>query len=74
MNLERKFFSTPYSEGYNFSNFRRTVYRDEKWKELKKIEVSGRKNQSCREFDWDHFYVLCIELGGNIFLAPNGET
>ena len=35
-----------------------TVHR-----KFEKIEVPGRKNQSCREFDGDHFYILDIEFG-----------
>ena len=34
---------------------------------LKNFEVPGRKNQSCREFDGDHFYILDIEFGRKKF-------
>ena len=31
------------------------------------IEVSGRKNQSCRELIGDHFHILIIKFVGKIF-------
>ena len=37
-----------------------------------KNEVLERKNQSCREFDGDHFNVFNIEFGGQNFLPPAG--
>ena len=36
---------------------------------LKNFEVPGRKNQSCREFDGYHFYVLDIEFGRHFLLS-----
>ena len=32
-----------------------------------KIEVPGRKNQSCRELYGDHFHILIIKFVGKIF-------
>ena len=37
------------------------------------IEVHGGKNQSCREFDWDHFYILDIEFKKIHFLTQHLE-
>ena len=48
--------------GYVFStkNTQWTVHR-----ELKKMKFKDQKNQSCREFHGDHFYILDIEFGRN---------
>ena len=34
---------------------------------FQKIEVPRGKNQSCREFDGDHLYILDIEFGRKKF-------
>ena len=36
-------------------------------KKQKKFQVSVRKNQSCREFNGNHFYILHIEFGEKYF-------
>ena len=38
---------------------------------IEKIEVPGRKNQSFREFDGDHFYILDVEFGRKFFSLSN---
>ena len=35
-----------------------------------KFEVSGGKNQCCRELGGDHFYILNNEFGGIFFDTP----
>ena len=41
---------------------------------LKKFEVPGRKNQSCWEFDGNHFFVLDIEFGRKKFFTFSPDT
>ena len=72
LNLEEnKFFTLPHPTLRIFLNF---YLCRQFFENLKFFEVIVRKNQSCRQFDGDHYYVLDIELGKNKFFTFSPDT